>query len=130
MQSMLVFRHSRSQKSRNMSYRNSFSHKLVGILDSTIVKEVNGTKTQYISSCTSILCIFGIFGSLVVVGLSYFFILMYYLTILNPQKGLSGTPCYKLIHTYKVPVVISWRSESRNVCLVILDNLLIEYPPA
>ena len=48
--------------------------------------------------------------------------------VLNPQKGVSGTHSFKLIHIYIKPMVNSWRSESCNISLVVLDKLLFGFP--
>ena len=48
--------------------------------------------------------------------------------VLNPQKGVSGPLSFKLIHTNVAPTVTSWRSESRNIDLVVLDKLLFGFP--
>ena len=47
--------------------------------------------------------------------------------VLNPQKGVSGPHSFKLIYTYIAPAVTSWRSESRNIGLVVLDKLLFGF---
>ena len=38
-----------------------------------------------------------------------------YKQVLNPQKGVSGTHSFKLIHIYIAPMVNSWRSEVGSV---------------
>ena len=38
--------------------------------------------------------------------------------------GVSGTHSFRLIHTYIAPAVNSWRSESSNASLVVLNKLL------
>ena len=35
--------------------------------------------------------------------------------VLNPQKGVSGTHSFKLIHIYIAPMINSWRSEVGSV---------------
>ena len=35
--------------------------------------------------------------------------------VLNPQKGVSGTHSFKLVHIYIAPMVKSWRSEVGSV---------------
>ena len=47
----------------------------------------------------------------------------------NPQKGASGTHSFKVMHTQIASVVTSWRSESRNIDLVVLDKLLFVFSP-
>ena len=45
--------------------------------------------------------------------------------VLNPQKGVSGHHSYKLpLAIWISPVVTSWRSESSNRSLVVLDKLI------
>ena len=41
--------------------------------------------------------------------------LFLYKQVLNPQKGVSGTHSFKLIHIYIAPMVNSWRSEVGSV---------------
>ena len=48
--------------------------------------------------------------------------------VLNPQKAVSGTHSFKLIHIYIAPMVNSWRSESSNVSFVVLEKLLFGFP--
>ena len=43
--------------------------------------------------------------------------------------GVSGTHSFRLIHTYIAPAETSWRRESSNMGLVILDKLLFGFLP-
>ena len=43
--------------------------------------------------------------------------------------GVSGTHSFRLIHTYIAPTETSWRRESSNMGLVILDKLLFGFLP-
>ena len=48
--------------------------------------------------------------------------------VLNLQEGVSGTHSFKAIDTQIASIVTSWRRESRNIDLVILDKLLFIFP--
>ena len=47
--------------------------------------------------------------------------------VVNPQKGVSGPHCFKMIHSYIAPKVNSWRSESSNKGLVILTSCKLNF---
>ena len=48
---------------------------------------------------------------------------IYHKQVLNPQKGVSGTHSFKLIHIYIAPMVNSWRSESSNISRIFIFRL-------